>query len=158
MNTNTTDPRFPVHPLAIRVGLVAEAPAPYPRPIREPREVFELLRDDVKTWDRERFLTLTLDGAHRILGIEEVSVGALTSAPVPPREVFKGLILVNAAAFVCVHNHPSGDPTPSSEDIAVTRKLREAGELLGIKLLDHLIIGHDRYRSLMEEGCLPWGR
>lgn len=152
----TPEPRFPIHPLAVRVALVAEAPTPYPRPIREPREVFELLRDDVKTWDRERFLTIALDGSHRILGIEEVSVGCLTSAPIHPREVFKALILVNAAAFIVVHNHPSGDPTASDADRRVTGTLHEAGALLGITLLDHIIIGHERYTSLQQEGCLPW--
>ena len=110
----------------------------------------------MKTWDRERFVTIALDGAHRILGIEEVSVGCLNSAPVSPREVFKALILVNAAAFICVHNHPSGDPTPSKEDFRVTQKLREAGGLLDIRLLDHIVIGYDCFTSLQAEGGLPW--
>jgi DNA repair protein RadC len=144
----TTEPRFPIHPLAIRVGLVAEAPVPYPRPIREARDVFDLLREDANTWDRERFITVALDGRHCILGLEEVAVGTLNAAETHPREVFKALILVNAAAFIVVHNHPSGDPTPSPQDFTVTKKLREAGDLLGIRLLDHIVLGHDRYISL----------
>jgi DNA repair protein RadC len=153
---NTNEPRFPVHPLALRVGLVAEAPAPYPQPIRQPRDVFDLLREDARRWDRERFITVALDSAHRILGLEEVSVGGVTSAVVVPRDVFKGLILANAVAFICVHNHPSGDPTPSDADRLVTRKLREAGELLGVRLLDHIVLGRDSFTSLQEEGGLLW--
>src|SRR5262249_39787909 len=118
--------------------------------------IFDLLRDDARRWDRERFVTVALDTGHRILGLEEVSVGGLNSAPIYPREVFKGLILANAAAFIAVHNHPSGEATPSPQDIAVTKHLREAGELLGIKLLDHIILGHDCFTSLLEErGMLP---
>jgi DNA repair protein RadC len=153
----TTEPRFPIHPLAIRVALVSEPVTPYPRPIRRAQDIFDLLRDDARTWDRERFLTVALDSSHRILGLEEVSVGVLNSAPIHPREVFKGLILANAAAFIGVHNHPSGEPTPSLEDIAVTRKLREAGQLLGISLLDHIVLGRESFTSLCEEGCgIPW--
>lgn len=155
---NTTEPRFPVHPLAIRVGLVAEAPPPYPRPIRQPRDIFDLLREDARTWDRERFITVALDATHRILGLEEVSVGGVTSAAVMPRDVFKGLILANATAFICVHNHPSGDPTPSDADHAVTCRLRDAGELLGIRLLDHIVLGGDGFTSLQETGAMLCGR
>lgn len=149
-------PQLLFHPLTIRVGMLAEASTPYPRPIREARDIFDLLGEEARTWDRERFVTVALDSGHRILGLEEVSVGSLNTAPVHPREVFKALILANAAAFIAVHNHPSGEPTPSPEDIAVTRKLREAGQLLGIKLLDHIILGHDSFTSLLEErGVLP---
>ena len=134
--------------------MLAEASAPYPQPIRQPRDIFDLLGDEARRWDRERFVTVALDSGHRILGLEEVSVGSLNTAPIHPREIFKALILANAAAFIGVHNHPSGEPTPSKEDIAVTRKLREAGELLGIPLLDHIILGRDGFTSLLE--CGPW--
>ena len=147
-------PRLLFHPLTIRVGMLAEASTPYPQPIRQARDIFDLLRDEARRWDRERFVTVALDSGHRMLGLEEVSVGSLNTAPVHPREIFKALILANAAAFIGVHNHPSGEPTPSKEDIAVTRKLREAGELLGIPLLDHIILGRDRFTSLLE--CGPW--
>lgn len=152
---NTHELRFPLHPLAIRVALVAEPLAPYPRPIRSPRDIFDLFADDARRWDRERLVTIALDGSHRILGLEEVSVGTLNSAPVHPREIFKALILANAAAFIALHNHPTGDPKPSAEDMQATRVLREAGELLGIRLLDHIIIGHESYCSLQEQGVLP---
>ena len=132
--------------------MLAEAAAPYPRPIRRAEDIFDLLRDEARRWDRERFVTVALDNGHRMLGIEEVSVGSLSAAPVHPREVFKALILANAAAFIGVHNHPSGEPTPSTEDIAITNKLGEAGRLLGIPLLDHIILGRDRFTSLVEDG------
>lgn len=148
---NSRETRPPLQALSIRVALIAEPAASYLSQIREAEDVLELLRHDARTWDRERFVTLALDSGNRLLGIEEVSVGNLNSAPVHPREVFKGLILANAAAFIGVHNHPSGYATPSAEDVAITRKLRDAGELLGIPLLDHVVLGHDTFVSLLAE-------
>ena len=88
-----------------------------------------------------------------------MSLGALTAALVHPREVLKPAILGNAAAMILVHNHPSGDPAPSGEDLALTRRLCEASELVGIRVLDHIIIGHDgAYRSLADEGRLGGAR
>jgi DNA repair protein RadC len=90
-----------------------------------------------------------------LIGCHEVSRGSVDSTPVEPREVFKAAVLVNASAIVLVHNHPSGDPSPSAADLALTARIREAGELLGIELLDHVIIGHDgRYASLQGMGRL----
>ena len=82
-----------------------------------------------------------LDSRHRILGITEISRGTLTASLVHPREVFKAAILANAAAIIVAHNHPSGDVTPSSEDDKVTKRLREAGKVMGIRVLDHVIVG-----------------
>ncbi len=104
------------------------------------------------TWDRERFLTLLLDNKHTLIGVEEVSVGSLTSSIVHPREVFKAIILANAAAFMMAHNHPSGDPTPSREDLEITRRLREIAEVLGVRCLDHIVIGAGRYVSFVNDG------
>jgi DNA repair protein RadC len=81
-------------------------------------------------------------------------VGSVNASIVHPREVFKGAIALSAASLLVAHNHPSGDPAPSEEDLALTRRLREAGELLGIPLLDHVIVGEGAYRSLKEEGQL----
>lgn len=97
---------------------------------------------------------MLLDGKNRLAGFNVVSIGSLTASLVHPREVFKAAILANAAAMIVVHNHPSGDPTPSAEDIAITQRLRQAGELLGISLLDHVVIGDDRYVSFADEGIL----
>jgi len=82
-----------------------------------------------------------LDGKNRALGFHIVSVGTLTASLVHPLEVFKLAILANVAAIIVVHNHPSGDPTPSAEDVAITQRLRQAGELLGIRVLDHVVVG-----------------
>ena len=102
---------------------------------------------------KEHFLCVHLDGKNRLSCVDRVAVGSLNSAIVHPREVFKTALLSSAAALILIHNHPSGDPTPSREDLELTGRLKEAGELLGIKVLDHVIIG-DTYVSLCERGLL----
>jgi len=102
--------------------------------------------------DREQFLICGLDAKHGLIGINIVSTGSLTLAIVHPREVFKPLILMNAGAWLCAHNHPSGDITPSLEDRVLTKRLREASELFGIPLLDHLILADERYYSFADQG------
>ena len=102
--------------------------------------------------DREQFLVCCLDAKNAIIGMNVVSIGSLTLSIVHPREVFKPAILLNACAIIAVHNHPSGDPRPSAEDRTLTTRLREAGDLLGIKLLDHLILGDDRLYSFADQG------
>lgn len=116
--------------------------------------VYDTFRDRFAQADREEFLVVPLDGKNRALGFHVVSVGTLTASLVHPREVFKAAILANAAAIVVVHNHPSGDPTPSAEDQAITERLKQAGALLGIRLLDHVVIGDGRYVSFADEGLL----
>lgn len=106
----------------------------------------------LKEEDRENFYILHLNAKNIILGKELISVGSLTNSIIHPREVFKGAILNNSASIICVHNHPSGDPTPSGEDIQITRRLQKSGELLGIKILDHIIIGRDNYYSFEHSG------
>lgn len=102
--------------------------------------------------DREQFLVCCLDAKNASIGVNVVSVGSLTLSIVPPREAFKPAILLNACAILAVHNHPSGDPTPSVEDRTLTTRLREAGDLLGIRLLDHLILGEDRLYGFADQG------
>ena len=102
---------------------------------------------------KEMFVTLHLDGKNRILCMDQVSIGSLNQSIVHPREVFKTACLSNAAAIILVHQHPTGDPAPSSEDIAITRRLKEAGEIMGIKVLDHIIVGDGEYMSFVER-CL----
>jgi len=94
---------------------------------------------------KEMFITLHLDGKNRIICLDVVSIGSLNQSIVHPRSVFMTACLSSAASIICVHQHPSGDPTPSSEDIAMTRRLKEAGEIMGIKLLDHIIVGDGDY-------------
>jgi len=102
---------------------------------------------------KEYFIALHLDGKNRILCVDMISVGSLNQSIVHPRETFKNSLLSSAAAIILIHNHPSGDTTPSSEDLAITRRLRESGEILGIKVLDHIIIG-DAYMSFVEAGLM----
>jgi DNA repair protein RadC len=101
---------------------------------------------------REVLIAMYLDNKHRALGIEEVSKGTLTSSLCEPRAILQGAILANAAAVILVHNHPSGQPAPSPEDIAVTKRLKELADLLPIRLLDHVIIGRKTYYSLVDNG------
>ena len=101
----------------------------------------------------ERFIVVFLDARHRVTGSQIVSIGSLNASIVHPREVFRVAILHGAAAIILGHNHPSGDPTPSSDDMELTRRLVKSGELLGIKVLDHIIIG-DTSISLKEKRLL----
>ncbi len=102
---------------------------------------------------REVFASIHLDSKNRLLCVETVSIGSLSAAIVHPREVFKAALLSSAAAMVFVHNHPSGDPTPSREDLELTKRLQEAGELLGIRVLDHVIIGGE-HLSFADRGLI----
>jgi DNA repair protein RadC len=103
---------------------------------------------------KERFVALLLDGKNRLIRQVQISEGSLTASVVHPREAFLPAVRSSAAAIIFAHNHPSGDPTPSAEDRAITTQLHEAGRILGITVLDHLVIGAERFRSLAEEGLL----
>ena len=113
-------------------------------------ETFQFLINEIK----EMFICLHLDGKNRILCTDIVSMGSLNQSIVHPRSVFQTACLSSAAAIICVHNHPSGDPTPSSEDISITRRLKEAGEIMGIKILDHIIVGDNDFCSFVEKGLM----
>ena len=118
--------------------------------IKSPGDVGQLLMEDMRYLDREHFRVILLNSKNQVLGIESVAVGSLNSAIVHPREIFKLPVKRSAAAVILVHNHPSGDPTPSQEDVEVTRRLVEVGNLLGIEVLDHIVIGDNCYLSLRE--------
>ncbi|MCZ6596360.1 MAG: DNA repair protein RadC [Planctomycetota bacterium] len=118
--------------------------------MKSPRRVYEEVAADLRGLDRERFLTLVLDGKHRLKRTERVSEGTLTTSLVHPREVFRPAVRESAAALIVVHNHPSGDPEPSAEDLEVTRRLIQSGKLIGIPLLDHVVVGDGRFVSLRE--------
>lgn len=108
------------------------------------QEIFELYREEMRHQDREVLIALHLDTRKQLIAEEVVSVGTLNSSLVHPREVFRRAIKNSAAALVLLHNHPSGDPTPSAEDIEVTERIQEVGKLVGIPLVDHLIFGDGR--------------
>jgi DNA repair protein RadC len=118
------------------------------------REVFEYFRPVFFGLKKEKFLCALLDTKNRIFKENIISEGTLTSSPVHPREVFRDAIKEAAAAVLFVHNHPSGDPSPSRDDINITKRLVETGSVVGIKVLDHLIISDTKYLSLMEKGYM----
>jgi len=142
----------------VRVSLVRES-AEQPYAVRHAGDVVGLLRAFLHDDPRERFAVVYLDTRHRPIAVHEAHVGTCDSSPVHPREVFGPAVSLAATAIVVAHNHPSGDPTPSANDRAVTERLRQAGELLGIAVLDHLVIGDARYFSFADEGfhVLPGG-
>ena len=115
-------------------------------------DVFKLYAPRLSHLDREVFHTLCLDTKHRVLRDARIVEGGLTTCSVLPREVYAPALREGAAAVVFVHNHPSGDPTPSADDLALTARLKQAGSVLGIKALDHVVIGEGRYVSLVDKG------
>jgi DNA repair protein RadC len=122
--------------------------------IRGPADVHRHLHPRLRHACQEQFLVILLDGRHRVLRCEVVSQGTLTASLVHPREVFRPALREAAAALILVHNHPSGDPGPSREDREVTTRLARAGEILGVRVLDHVIVAERGYCSLREQGLL----
>ena len=140
-----------------KVTLIRERKMPwYETRMRNSQMVSTILHSFLEGVDREHFVVVLLDQKNQIIGLNTVSMGSLTASVVHPREVFKPAILSNAASIVCGHNHPSSDPLPSREDRALTTRLVEAGKLLGISVLDHIIIGDgtSAYFSFADEGLL----
>jgi DNA repair protein RadC len=119
-----------------------------------PSQIFNHFHYRFRDRRREYFIALLLDGKNRIILEEQVSEGSLNQSIVHPREVFNRAVKESAAAVILVHNHPSGDPSPSREDREISRRLKEAGEILGIRVLDHIIIGDGAYVSFVEQGLL----
>lgn len=140
-----------------RVSLVGDRGIHLDRPkLRSSKDAAEVLRMHLGDTDREHFIVMLLDRKNRLIGINTVSIGSLTASIVHPREVMKPAILSNAAAMVLGHNHPSSDPSPSHEDKTLTKRLVEAGKVLGIDVLDHIVIGDgsQSYFSFADEGIL----
>lgn len=125
--------------------------------VRTPRDAFELVHELLLGRDRETVVALYLDGRHRLLQRHEVSIGTATASLIHPREVFGPGLRLGACALVIAHNHPSGDPEPSAEDRGVTERLQAAGELVGIPLLDHIVVGGSSFVSLRGRGAWPPG-
>ena len=122
--------------------------------IAAPNEVAQLFMEELRYKKEEHFKVVFLDAKSKILGEETISQGSLTAAIVHPREVYKKAVSRAAYSIIVMHNHPSGDPSPSKEDIGITKRLQEAGNLMGIPLLDHIIIGDGVYMSLKEHAYL----
>jgi DNA repair protein RadC len=120
----------------------------------DPSQVFEYYRYRYRERRKEYFLAMLLDGKNRIIREVQISEGSLNQSIVHPREVFTAAVRESAAAVILVHNHPTGAPTPSREDLAITRRLRDAGEIMGIKVLDHIIIGDGQFTSFVSQGLM----
>ncbi len=139
----------------VSIKMVREASVLYDiRKIGSPKDCVELGKKFLEDADREQLIVCCLDTKNQPTAINVVSVGNLNNSLVHPREVFKPAILSNSASIILFHNHPTGDPTPSNEDKLITERLRESGEILGIKLIDHIIIGDNSYYSLKEKGII----
>lgn len=127
------------------------------RKISTPDDAIRLAKDfieDIENLDREVFICIYNNTKNEPTAFEVISTGSLNASIVHPREVMKSAILSNSNSMIFLHNHPSGDPTPSDEDKTITQRLKEAGELLGIRVLDHIVVGSEKYYSFKEEGDL----
>ncbi len=140
---------------AIELGKRAASRVPAAREdLSNPEAVSRMLMPEMRYLDKEHFKALVLNVKNRLIKAIDVSVGSLSSSIVHPREVFKVAVRLSGAAVIVAHNHPSGDPTPSMEDILLTKRLAKAGEILGIDLLDHVILGDGVFVSLRERSLM----
>ncbi|TXK75431.1 RadC family protein [Paenibacillus sp. N3.4] len=149
----------PSHPAKrveiIRLRMVRESSILYEgRKIRSPKDAADLFRTFIGDSDREMFCVMCLSTKNEVNALHTVSMGSLNASLVHPREAYKLPILNNSASIIACHNHPSGQPDPSPEDIELTERLRDSGTLLGIDLLDHLILGYNTFLSMKEAGLM----
>lgn len=136
----------------VRLEMVKESRCLYgTRKFRKPEEAAEMIRPLLKAADREMLVVLALNNQMEPQALEIAAVGGLNHCYIEPREIYKLAILNNAAAIICFHNHPSGDCKPSKEDRLLTERLKKAGEILGIRMIDHIVIGEDCFYSFREE-------
>lgn len=140
---------------AIEFGRRVEKSPPYNFRVRTAEDVFKYARPYFNLKNREHFAIVMLTVKNDVIAMKEISVGNLTSSIVHPREVFFHAIRNSAASIIALHNHPSGDPTPSKDDYDITRRLVEAGRIIGIDVLDHIVLAGDKYFSMQEEGIIP---
>jgi DNA repair protein RadC len=122
--------------------------------INSPNDVKNLLMEEMRYLEKEHFKAILLNIKNHVISVEDISIGSLNTSIVHPREVFKTAIKRSSASLIIVHNHPSGDPTPSKEDIQVTKRLVDAGKIIGIEVLDHIIIGNGIFISFKEKGII----
>ncbi|MFH1673649.1 MAG: DNA repair protein RadC [Pseudomonadota bacterium] len=122
--------------------------------IKNPQSVVKAIRASIKDKAKEHFKLILLDTRNKIIGISTISIGTLNAGLVHPREIFKEAIIHNSASVVLAHNHPSGDPEPSDEDLTITKRLVKSGKILGIEVIDHIIIGKTGFSSFKERGLI----
>ncbi|WP_456059070.1 RadC family protein [Caldanaerobius polysaccharolyticus] len=139
---------------AIELGIRVQMSVRKTQSITKPQDIADLLMVEMRYLKKEVFKIVLLNVKNQVLGIENISVGNLNSSIVHPREIFNAAIRKYAAAIILAHNHPSGDPTPSVEDVGVTRRLIEGGKILGIDVLDHIIIGDGVYISMKQKNFI----
>ncbi|WP_339245689.1 DNA repair protein RadC [Paenibacillus sp. FSL R10-2796] len=139
---------------ALQLARALNAPTQQVYTIRSPKDAADLMMPELSYLQREHFVVLFLNTKNRVIGKETIAIGSLDSCIVSPMQVYKAAVKRSSAAIIAVHNHPSGDPTPSREDIALTERLVNAGEIMGVQLLDHLIIANENYCSLKERGLM----
>ena len=139
----------------VNVRLVKEPALYSTEPIKTPEDVLRVVADELKSYDREVFAIINLKSNGQIINLNVCSIGTLNASLVSPREIMKAAILSNASAFIAVHNHPSGNCRPSSEDIETTKRLAECGEILDIRMLDHIIVAGETGKMLsMKAECM----
>ena len=140
----------------VNVRLVKEPSLYSADPITTPEDVLKVVAKDLATYDREVFAVLNMKANGQVINLNICSMGTLYASMISPREVFKSSILSNAASFICLHNHPSGNPTPSEEDIKTTKRLMDCGRMLDIRMLDHVIVAAEtgQMYSFKAEGVL----
>ena len=140
-----------------RVALVREASIESihnPSSVFSPKQVADIFMPHLHFRDREHFMILMLNTKNKAIGINTVSIGSLCASIVHPREIFKPAMIAGSASIILVHNHPSGDPSPSQEDLEVTKRLVDGGNLLGVAVRDHVIIGEGVWYSFREKGLI----
>ncbi|WP_127484295.1 RadC family protein [Paenibacillus ehimensis] len=138
----------------LKLSQIISAPTPSIKTIRSPMDVYKLLEPDFRHLKQEQFVCLFLNTKNGVIGKEIISIGSLNASIVHPREVFRPAIKRSCASIICAHNHPSGNPEPSPEDIDITKRLVEAGIIIGIDVLDHVIFGDYKSISLKEHGLM----
>ena len=140
----------------VNIRLVKEPSLYSTEPIKSPDDVLKVIAKELATYDREVFLVLNMKTNGQVINMNVCSVGTLNASLVSPREVFKSAILSNAGAFICIHNHPSGNLEPSQEDKEITKRLLECGRLLDIRMIDHMIVAGETgaMYSFRQEGLL----
>lgn len=139
----------------VNIRLVEDRSLYSPDPIHNADDAVKIMQKELSQYDREVMCVLNLDTKNRVININFASMGTINASLVAPREIFKTSILSNAASIMLMHNHPSGEITPSKEDIKVTNTLVKCGVLMDIQVLDHIIIGGDKFYSFLYHGLIP---
>lgn len=141
--------------LRLRTQLMREPSGTYQEVrLSRPADVFQYLRRELEYADQEHFLSIPVNTKNAVIGVHTVNIGTINQTVVTPRDIFKTAILSGATGIILAHNHPSGDPKPSPDDKNTTRLMADAGKILGINVIDHIIVGRDRYFSFKEQGLI----